>query len=156
MPFGARNTRFWKGVTAVAVAGLAANSYATFHLNQQQNEQRDQQRAAAVRASVERDRQIRAGQIQNCHVIGEPIRHAQIRDAKQTVSDIKTRRQQNKSLNLHQLFPSYSRKRLHTLVQQGKKRDAGTINAEQDIIRTLQAAPPCEQRYPPVALPPAP
>lgn len=151
----ARSTRFWKAVAAVAVAALAADSYAIFHVNEEQQAQRDRARVAAVEQSYNRDVQIRQGQIQNCNIIGEPIRHAQIRDAKQTVSDIKKQRQQSKAINYHDLFPQYDAKQLHALIAQGKKRDAQTVAAEQSIIDTLQNVPPCEQRYP-EPLPPTP
>lgn len=138
MPFGKHN-RLWKGIAIVSVAGLAATGFGTY------------QNALDIGSqATDRDRSIRESQIENCVLVGEPLRTSQIRDAKQTISDIKEQRRASKSVDYHELFPNFDRKELKRLIQQGKARDDRTIEAEQAIIDSLQSAPPCDQRYPPV------
>lgn len=100
----------------------------------------------------ERHRQleaVRAGQVENCKLVGDPLREAVIAIAERDIASVKEEIEQSKHLP-PEFFPNIPPDEFDRLQKQGRARDRARIKADEMVIADLADTPACEDRYPPV------
>jgi hypothetical protein len=93
---------------------------------------------------------VRAGQVQNCKLVGDPLREAVIAGAERDIAFTEEEIMRSKELP-PSFFPGIPPDEFERLSELGRKQDKARIKADEKIVRGLESLPSCEERYPPVS-----
>jgi hypothetical protein len=103
----------------------------------------------ARQETIERAEVVREGQIFNCHVIGDPLRHAVIQGLENQSNFAREDIASDKAIP-PEFFPNIPPAELDRLLKQGIERNRELIAQNNRIIAGLRDVPPCSERYPPI------
>lgn len=134
-----RQAQFFKWLAIAAVIALTVEGAITAKLY-----------STVSHRGVERAQAIRAGQIQNCAVVGDPLRAAVVTISHAEVQEHRKQVKRYRSTDWHRLFPNLDAGRLHAMARSSITRERDGIQRARDVIATLHAVPPCAERYPPL------
>lgn len=107
--------------------------------------------ATSVRQdSADRAQAVRAGQIQNCKVLGEPVRRAVVALLRVNVSSLLEKVARSKHFDYKTIFPGASPRALKRAIRKQNGRDRDTAQELQRIASAIDHPLPCAKRYPPL------